>query len=70
MAERDLCGVTERVQFEAALRASDERWRAIFETSAVGIVTSDLVRRYVTGNRAFQVNEEDLPKVYPAYTQV
>ena len=46
--------ITDRVQFEAALRASEERWRAIFETSAVGIATSDLARQYVTTNRAFQ----------------
>jgi PAS domain S-box-containing protein len=34
--------VTERVRFEAALRASEERWRAMFETAPVGIAMLDL----------------------------
>jgi PAS domain S-box-containing protein len=46
--------VTGRVQAEAALRASDERWRTVFETAAVGIVTLDLDLRYLTANMAFQ----------------
>jgi PAS domain S-box-containing protein len=46
--------ITERVQFEAALRASEARWRAVFENTAVGIVTSDLHGRYETANEAFQ----------------
>jgi PAS domain S-box-containing protein len=46
--------VTERVRFEAALRASEERWRTMFETAAVGIATSDLRLRYLTANQSFQ----------------
>jgi PAS domain S-box-containing protein len=46
--------ITERVQFEAALRASEARWRAVFENTAVGIVISDLHGRYETANEAFQ----------------
>jgi PAS domain S-box-containing protein len=48
--------ITERVHFEAALRASEERWRAMVETAPVGIVTFDSAhRRYVTANRSFQL---------------
>jgi PAS domain S-box-containing protein len=46
--------VTGRVQAEAALRASEERWRAMFETTAVGIATSDLGLRYMAANQSFQ----------------
>lgn len=47
--------VTERVQVEAALRASEERWRAMVETAPVGIVTLDFKRRnYLTANASFQ----------------
>ena len=46
--------ITERVRFEAALRASEERWRAVFETAAVGIATLDLDLRYMTANAAYQ----------------
>jgi PAS domain S-box-containing protein len=46
--------VTARVQAEAALRASEERWRAMYETTAVGIATSDLGLRYVAANQSFQ----------------
>ena len=47
--------VTERVQFEAALRASEERWRCMFEIAPVGIVTFDFERRkYLTANESFQ----------------
>jgi PAS domain S-box-containing protein len=46
--------ITERVQFEAALRASEERWRTVFERATVGIVTIGADGRYATANASFQ----------------
>ena len=47
--------VTERVRFEAALRASEERWRAMFETAPVGIAMLDFEHRhYLVANECFQ----------------
>jgi PAS domain S-box-containing protein len=39
---------------QAALRSSEERWRSVFENSAIGIVLADPSGRFVEANRAFQ----------------
>jgi PAS domain S-box-containing protein len=46
--------VNERKRAEQALRASEERWRSVFETSSVGIATSDENLRVATANATFQ----------------
>jgi PAS domain S-box-containing protein len=47
--------ITDRKRAEAALRASEERWRAMFEIAPVGIATIDFERRrYLTANDSFQ----------------
>jgi PAS domain S-box-containing protein len=46
--------ITDRKRAEAALRASEERWRTVFEAAAVGIATTDLEHRYVTANETYQ----------------
>jgi PAS domain S-box-containing protein len=47
--------MTDRKRAEAALRQSEERWRAMFEIAPVGITTIDFQRRgYLTANASFQ----------------
>src|SRR5262249_54631183 len=46
--------ITDRKRAEMALRASEERWRAVFQTASVGIAASDADRRIVTANKALQ----------------
>jgi PAS domain S-box-containing protein len=45
--------ITKRKQAEEALRASEARWREVFETAAVGITTTDMELRYLTANPSF-----------------
>nr|WP_077967709.1 PAS domain S-box protein [Ensifer adhaerens] len=44
---------TDRVKFETALQASEERLRAIFSQSAAGIVQTDLTGRFLLVNNRF-----------------
>jgi len=46
--------VTRRVQSEAALRASEERWRRMFETSAAGMATARLDGVFTAANPALR----------------
>ena len=46
--------VAQRRRTEETLRASEERWRSMFEASAVGIALTDENRRFVAANEAFQ----------------
>jgi PAS domain S-box-containing protein len=47
--------MTDRKRAEEALRASEERWRAMFETAPVGITMLDFDhRRYLAANESFQ----------------
>src|ERR687898_3532487 len=45
---------TERGLAEEALRRSEERWRAVFENSAIGVALTDLSGRFLATNSAFQ----------------
>jgi PAS domain S-box-containing protein len=41
-------------QAEQAIRASEQRWRSIFENSAIGIAMAELDGRFVVTNRAYR----------------
>src|SRR4029077_8759536 len=44
----------ERARAEEELRKSEERWRAVFESSALGIALTDLSGRFVAVNPAYR----------------
>jgi PAS domain S-box-containing protein len=61
--------VAQRRRTEETLRASEERWRSMFEASAVGIALTDENRRFAAANKAFQrmigYTEEELCRLGP-----
>src|SRR5580692_5455931 len=59
--------ITERKQAEAALRKSEERWRSVYENSAIGVALADINGRFLAVNRAYEkmlgYAEEELRKL-------
>jgi PAS domain S-box-containing protein len=59
--------ITERRRAVEALVASEERWRAIFDNSGVGIAVTDPQGKFVATNRAYQemvgYSEEELREI-------
>ena len=56
--------IEDRKQAEQALRRSEERWRSVFENSAIGVALTDLNGRFLATNHVYQTivgyTEEEL----------
>lgn len=56
--------IEDRKQAERALADSQERWRAVFENSAIGVALTDMEGRFIATNSAYQkmlgYSEEEL----------
>ena len=56
--------ITERKRTQEALRKSEERWRSVFENSAIGVALTDLKGRFLATNPVYQkmvgYSEEEL----------
>src|SRR5579871_225695 len=59
--------VSARKRAEENLRRSEQRWRAVFENSAIGVALTDMTGRFVATNSAYQqmlgYSEEELKKM-------
>jgi PAS domain S-box-containing protein len=59
--------IEDRKRAEQALRKSEERWRSVFENSAIGVALTDLNGRFLGTNHVFQAmvgyTEEELHAV-------
>jgi len=60
--------IEDRKQAEQALRKSEERWRSVFENSAIGVALTDLNGRFLATNHVYQTivgyTEEELRALY------
>ena len=56
--------IEDRKRAEQALRKSEERWRSVFENSAIGVALTDLNGRFLAANHVYQTivgyTEEEL----------
>ncbi|MGC1782053.1 MAG: PAS domain S-box protein [Acidobacteriaceae bacterium] len=63
-----LSDVTPRKRAEEALRKSEERWRSVFENSAVGVALTDMDGLFLATNHVYQTmlgyTEEELRALY------